>query len=141
MYTHAQFVIDTLQLDLDCIFDEHGEYIDDRDKYQNIESANIVLFRSKVHPIKIGDNFLRDCENLTSIDLSPLSNVTLIGHNFLRNCKNLTSIDLSPFSNVTSISSYFLSSCENLTSIDLSPFSNVTSIGGSFLSGDRKSVV
>jgi len=51
MYTHDQFVTDTLQLDLDCIFDEHGEYIDNYVKYQNIKSSNIVLFRSKVHPI------------------------------------------------------------------------------------------
>jgi len=89
MTTHDQIVNGTLQLDLDCIFDEHGEYIDNYVKYQNIESSNIVLFRSKVRPIKIGHAFLNDCENLTTIDLSHLSNVTSIGYNFLKNCSNL----------------------------------------------------
>ena len=82
----------------------------------------------------IGNNFIRFCSNLTSVDLSPLSNVTSIGIYFLADCRSLPSVDLSPLSNVTSIGIYFLSYCTSLPSVDLSPLSNLTSIGYSFLS-------
>ena len=78
---------------------------------------------------------LGNCSNLTIIDLSPLSNITSIDRHFLRGCSNLTTINLSQLSNVTSIGNYFLSDCSNLTTIDLSPLSNVTFIGYSFLCG------
>jgi len=101
MSTHNQIINDALQLDLDCIFTENGEYIDHYNKYTNIESINIALFRSKTHPIKIGNGFLRDCSNLESIDLSHFSNVTSIGNSFLRDCSKLESINLPPFTNVS----------------------------------------
>ena len=81
---------------------------------------------------KIGDYFMYWGTDLTSIDLSGLSNVTSIGSNFLRNCP-ITSIDLSALTKVTSIGDYFLSSCTGLKSIDLSGLSNVTSIDKEFL--------
>lgn len=82
---------------------------------------------------KIGDSFLNGCNNLQSIDLSPLSNITSIGDYFLYICKALTKIDLSPLSQVTSIGNNFLSNCQNLVSIDLSGLSQLTSIGNKFL--------
>ena len=122
-----------LFLDLDSIFDPNGEYIDDYEKYQNIKSIKITLFRSQKHPIKIGNFFLYNCTNLTTIDLSPLSNVISIGNGFLSWCTNLTTLDLSFLSNVTSIGSHFLYNCKNLTTIELSFLSNVTSIDSHFL--------
>jgi len=38
MSAHDQILNDALQLDLDCIFNENGEYIDDRTKYKNIKA-------------------------------------------------------------------------------------------------------
>ena len=134
MHNHYETIDGMLFLDLDSIFDQNGKYIDDHEKYKKLKSIKIILFRTQTHPIKIGNGFLSRCSNLTSIDLSPLSNVTSTGNRFLSNCSNLTSIDLSPLSNVTSIRNGFLNGCSKLESIDLSPLSNVTSIGDWFLS-------
>jgi hypothetical protein len=81
----------------------------------------------------IGNKFLYNCENLTSINLSPLSNIESIGNDFLFYCHNLTSINLSPLSNIKSIGDYFLSRCFRLENIDLSSLSNIKSIGNNFL--------
>ncbi|MBQ0098892.1 MAG: leucine-rich repeat domain-containing protein [Oscillospiraceae bacterium] len=80
-------------------------------------------------------SFLEDC-GLTSLDLTPLSNITSVGNNFLSGCK-LTSLDLTPLSNITSVGNNFLQACK-LTSIDLSPLSNVTNIGNGFLRSSTK---
>jgi hypothetical protein len=79
------------------------------------------------------DHFLSGCEKLKNINLSPLTNVKTIGDAFLRKCNSLTNIDLSPLKNVTSIENEFLYDCRSLTSIDLSPLKNITIIGNSFL--------
>ena len=133
MHSHYKTIDGVLFLDLDSIFDPNGEDIDDYNKYQKLESIKITLFRTQTHPIKIGKSFLSWCENLTTIDLSPLFNVTSIGNEFLSCCSKLTTIDLSHLSNVTSIGNYFLWNCPNLTTINLSPLLNVTSIDHDFL--------
>jgi len=125
-----------IELDLDNIFNKNG-YINpkDKSKYQkNNNVKSIKLIRTKNTPIKIGDCFLEKCSNLTTIDLSHLSQVTRIGDWFLYNCSSLTTIDLSPLSQVTQIGMFFLSGCSNLTTIDLSHLSQVTQIGHWFLS-------
>jgi hypothetical protein len=124
-----------IELNLDNIFNENG-YIES--EFETIYKDNhnvraIKLIRTKTTTIKIGDFFLYDCENLTTIDLSALSQITQIGNFFLAKCSNLTIIDLSPLSRVTQIGNYFLSYCKNLTTIDLSPLSQVTKIGNRFL--------
>jgi hypothetical protein len=89
----------------------------------------------------IPDDFLEECSNLTSIDLSGLSNVTTIGDNFLGGSYDLTSIDLSPLSQVTAVGEWFLTSCPSLTRLDLSVMSGLIppvspgsyAIGGYFL--------
>jgi hypothetical protein len=81
----------------------------------------------------IGFNFLYGCTGLTEINLSKLSNITSIGYNFLYGCTGLKTIDLSKLSNITSIGGSFLSECKGLTEINLSKLSNVTSIDNSFL--------
>ena len=83
---------------------------------------------------KIGNQFLYNCKNLTKIDLSPLSKIEEIGYYFLSSCSHLTTIDLSPLSNVKKIGYHFLSSCSNLTTIDLSPLKDLEEIGNHFLS-------
>ena len=124
-----------IELNLDNIFNENG-YIDSNDEHyykcnENVKS--IKLIRTKDTAITIGIGFLSNCKNLTSIDLSPLSNITQIGDWFLSGCRNLTTIDLSPLLNVTQIGKYFLYRCSNLTTINLSHLSNVTQIGEFFL--------
>lgn len=122
---------EVIYLDLDQLFDESGmyEYVCRGNMYVKC----VVLFRTKYHPIKIGNNFLSYCINLTHVNLSSLTNVTNIGICFLTCCEKLISIDLSPLSSVTHIGDYFLCKCTNLTSIDLSPLSKVTYFGHYFL--------
>ena len=57
------------------------------------------------------------CENLITIDLPPT--ITSIGYNFMMNCKNITTIDLSGLSNLTSIGKAFMKHCNNLTQIKI----------------------
>jgi hypothetical protein len=76
--------------------------------------------------------FLGDNTSLTSIDLSPLSNVTAIGDYFLGDDQSgITTVDLSPLVNLESTPGWFLAWCENLVSVVLPP--NVKIIGPSFL--------
>ncbi len=81
----------------------------------------------------IGDGFLLGCTGLTSLDLSPLRNVTTIGLALLEGSTGLKSLDLSGLRNVTTIGNEFLLGCTGLTSLDLSPLRNVTTIGYRFL--------
>ena len=81
----------------------------------------------------IGDNFLRNCSQITSLDLSCLGSVTSIGNYFLFKCTEITCLDLSGLSSVTSIGNDFLCECSQITSLDLSGLSSVTSIGYNFL--------
>jgi hypothetical protein len=85
----------------------------------------------------IKDKFFSDCNELIDIDLSGLSNVTLIENGFLLECLNLTNINISQFKNVTKIGDWFLAGCRRLNNIDLSVFSNVKQIGKGFLAGCR----
>ena len=118
-----------IYLDLDKIFNETY----DETKYRNnICVKNIILFRTKTTSIKIGNKFLQNCTSLTTIDLSPLQNVTSIGYDFLANCTSLTTIDLLPLQKITFVGDYFLANCRSLTSIDLS-LQNITSIGNQII--------
>ena len=83
----------------------------------------------------IARSFLALCAGLRTLDLSPLSNVKSIDSRFLKGCTGLTTLDVSPLSQVTSIRDHFLSCCTGLTTLDLSPLSQVTSIGDHFLYG------
>ena len=82
--------------------------------------------------MQVGQGFLENCERLTTLDLSPFSNVTQVGAGFLKACSSLTTLDLSPLSNVTQIrlffgSAHFAMNCTSLTSIYLSGCSSVVS--------------
>lgn len=92
----------------------------------------------------INDYFLGSTK-ITSLDLSPLKNVTKIGKKFL-SCCNLSSVNLSGLSKIKEIKNNFLSVSyydkyidmtfemnNTLESIDLSPLSNVTCIGNNFI--------
>ncbi|GGG38070.1 surface protein [Lactobacillus apis] len=81
-------------------------------------------------------SMFRDCEDLTSLDLSSLNtaNVDNMAYMF-DECTSLTSISLSDFNtaNVTNMA-YMFSGCSSLTSINLSSFNtaNVTSMAYMF---------
>jgi len=62
-------------------------------------------------------SFLDGCTGLTTVDLSPLSNVTSIGASFLDGCTGLTSVDLSPLSNVTAVNYGLMTNCSDLRMI------------------------
>jgi hypothetical protein len=103
----------------------------------NCKIKDVLITSIDLSPLSniesIGNNFLTYC-HLENIDLSPLSNIKSIGNNFLTNCSGLKKIDLSPLSNIKSIGNKFLSSCEGMEKIDLSPLLNIESIENEFLS-------
>ena len=85
--------------------------------------------------VAVPEDFLMKCTGLTTLDLSPLSQVTVVQGSFLEGCIGLTSLDLSPLSQVTEVRGSFLRGCTGLTSLDLSPLSQVTEVQESFLEG------
>lgn len=82
---------------------------------------------------KIGDNFLKDCDELIDLDLVGLNNVTEIKDNFLMDCGKL--INLALMSNVNKIGNNFIVECHELEKLDLEGLRNVTELGDYFLSG------
>ncbi|QOL20221.1 leucine-rich repeat domain-containing protein [Candidatus Bodocaedibacter vickermanii] len=69
--------------------------------------------------------------HITHVTVSD-STTTSIGDNFLRNNTNLTSINLGKLTAVTSIGTGFFDGCTALTSADLSALIAITSIGSGF---------
>ena len=124
--------------------------IDVDDKYFDtiIELFKLIKLIKKQNEYTYSSNdfeFVRKLENLThlnsniknikitSIDLTPLSNLTTIGNSFMFNCYSLKSIDLTPLSNLSTIGNSFMHNCNNLKNIDLSRLSKLTTIGNSFM--------
>ena len=87
---------------------------------------------------EVQGSFLEGCTGLTTLDLSPLSQLTEVQEAFLRGCTGLTTLDLSPLSQVTEVQWSFLWGCTGLTTVDLSPLSQVTEVQVSFLEGCRR---
>ena len=105
-------------------------------------------------------DFLGYCTNLKSVDLSGLSEITLInGHflfnsaittldlskltkiqeikdSFLNSCRSLAELKLPTSCPVTTIGKYFLEYCSSLKSLNLSGFTSLSSIDQEFLYGD-----
>ena len=79
--------------------------------------------------------FLKGCTGLTSLDLSPLSQVSAVQMSFLAGCTGLITLNLSPLSQVEVIQGYFLEGCTGLAALDLSPLSQVTTVRMCFLQG------
>ncbi|RKZ30679.1 hypothetical protein DRQ33_07685, partial [bacterium] len=77
-------------------------------------------------------NLKLDNNNLTSIDLAPLASCTNLQRLYLYN-NQLTSIDLAPISSCTNLQKLYLGG-NDLTSIDLSPLSSCTNLQGLYLS-------
>eukprot|EP00658_Telonema_sp_P-2_P003066 TRINITY_DN11126_c0_g1_i3.p1 TRINITY_DN11126_c0_g1~~TRINITY_DN11126_c0_g1_i3.p1 ORF type:complete len:325 (+),score=60.53 TRINITY_DN11126_c0_g1_i3:3-977(+) len=71
---------------------------------------------------------------LTRIHMDAFINVTTIGDDFMRGCGTLQSMDLTFASKVVSVGSGFMTGCGAIKSIDLSPLGCVTSVGNGFLS-------
>jgi hypothetical protein len=98
------------------------------------EIRRLIVTTTSEGPLKIANNFLSDCTGLTSLDLSPLKNVTTIGDGFLSHCSGLTSLDLSSLSEVTRIGPSFLAYCSGLRTIKgFSHWKNISIIRGDFL--------
>lgn len=83
---------------------------------------DVVFGDSYLEITNLGNSFMVNCTNLTSIDLTGLSGITSIGSGFMNRCTNLTSIDLTPLNKITSISPSFLYLCTSISSIDISIF-------------------
>ena len=87
----------------------------------------------------IGNWFISNCSNLTSVDLSGLSGATSVGDHFMRLDTVLTAVDLSPLSNLTSIGTFFLDSLYACKTFDLSFLTNLnsTTLPDNFMSGEQ----
>lgn len=124
-------------IDLDDIFCENG-YKKKTNIHFDLYWCNdyvktIRCVRTKNTPIKIDSDFLSYCANLTTVDMSGLSNVTHIARSFLMSCPNLTFVNISGMSNLIEISNYFLNDNKSLTFVNLSGLSSITTIGEMFL--------
>ena len=93
----------------------------------------IVLNGSRMTMMGVGGSFLIGCTLLKAIDLTPLSNVTVIQNAFMKGCSSLTALDLTPLFNVAEIKGSFLEGCRSLVSLDMSPLIRLRLIGPSFL--------
>jgi hypothetical protein len=65
----------------------------------------------------IGDCFFGNCTNLTTVDLTPLTNVTSIGNYFFLGCTGLTSANLSGLTSLQTIDGYFFFNTPNLLTL------------------------
>jgi hypothetical protein len=92
---------------------------------RNIEK--IFFFDLTNTLIKIGNNFMSECYELTSIELP--QNITQIGVNFMSDCGELISIELPQ--NITQIGDNFMRDCHKIKSIKLPQ--NITQIGEKFM--------
>jgi hypothetical protein len=71
--------------------------------------GNIILKLNGNHnEIKIGNDFLADCERLENVDFGVLRKVKSIGDFFLAGCVLLEKVDLSGLYEVKSIGNFFL---------------------------------
>ena len=124
--------LDTPTFSVDgCLFINKGLLPSDAERISFRHSTCNSTVTSQV--TAIGDWFLYNCSQITSLDLSGFSSVTSIGNYFLSCCTQITSLDLSGLNSVTSIGDYFLYYCSQITSLDLSSLGSVTSIGNDFL--------
>ncbi len=106
---------------------------------------NVLRDARHVHSVKccdtmahvrtVGDDFLRGCSELLSLDITTLSNVTVLGAFFVADCPRLAALDLAPFANVTKLASGFLCGCAGLAGLNLSPLSRLTHVPSYFLCG------
>lgn len=89
-------------------------------------------------PLKTGGDITIDSDNVTHVTISTCSTdntSTFVPNNFLRNCVNLTSVDLKGLSTVHgNVWPYFLAGCTSLKNVDLSPLGGVNNIGDHFMS-------
>ena len=100
-------------------------------KYQ-IVVALLPDFAADGTPVKaLGDNSLRDCNSLVSVDLP--SSLQTIGYRALYNCVNLTHLTLPD--SVSSIAKEAVSHCNNLSSVYLP--SSLKYIGDSAFREDK----
>ena len=100
--------------------------------------ANVLHVTVYSNHGSIPSGFLRGCNCMTSLDLTPLLSCPfprVIGSSFLSGCSGIKTIDLTPLSQLKVLSSFFLSGCTGLESLDLTPLGNVETIHHSFLSG------
>ena len=81
----------------------------------------------------VNQHFLNGCTGLTTIDLSPLLQVTVVQDSFLEGCTGLSTLDLSPLLRVTEVQGFFLKGCTGLSTLDLSPLSHLKEVSYGFL--------
>ena len=98
-------------------------------------SVPTLVYLPGMQETGLTNNFLRNFNALTNVDLSGFSDVTTIGTYFLSDSYALKNVDLTPLSKLKSVGGYFMRNCISLTSIDLTPLSDVQIINNYFLSG------
>ena len=101
--------------------------------FRGLKTVNLTPFTGRISGT-LPEWFLNDCAGLKSLDLSPLSLITVISEGFLSGCTGLTSLDFTPMCNVTALPEWFLEGLTGLTAINFSGFKNgVTELPIGFL--------
>ena len=94
--------------------------------FKGCEKLTTVTLPSSV--TTIGDDVFRDCNSLTSINLSNCKGLESIGNGAFYQCRSLTSIDLSDCANLKIIGDYAFYNCLGLTEINLNGCTSLQSI-------------
>ena len=105
--------------------------------YSMVESHRLqhITMDSFINVTTIGNNFMRDCAALQSMDLAFASKVVSVGSSFMTGCSAIKSIDLSPLGRVISVGNDFMATCSGLCSVaGLETWTSLSSAGSGFLS-------
>jgi DNA polymerase III delta prime subunit len=92
-----------------------------KELYDSGYSANdiILTFMKYIENKDMENDFMIECENLETINLSGLSALESISDSFMNYCKSLETIDLTGLSKLVSVSSNFMINCDNLNQIKI----------------------
>ena len=105
--------------------------------YQHKKITSLSLKNCDSTKTTINDSFLRDCENLASLDLTGLGEIITIKSYFLMNCNAITSLNVNfdKFIKLETIESSFLANCKKFTEVDMSMMTSLKTMGSNFLQG------
>eukprot|EP01060_Flectonema_neradi_P004767 TRINITY_DN13114_c0_g1_i1.p1 TRINITY_DN13114_c0_g1~~TRINITY_DN13114_c0_g1_i1.p1 ORF type:complete len:255 (+),score=46.53 TRINITY_DN13114_c0_g1_i1:111-875(+) len=124
---------------LTCIIDASTMVVDrclKTGEYLLPYTVKKVAFTNCEDISEIGNDFLRGCDGMLTVDMTQLKSVTTIGGGFLCRCNSVTTLDLKPLGNVTTIGWGFLWGCSSLTSIELMHLKRLVQVESYLFLGD-----
>lgn len=92
-----------------------------------------VSYKGMTSVIKIGDNWMRSCDNLNDPNFTGLSALTTVGSDWMNNCKSLTTLNFEPLSALISVGKYWLQYCTTLVAPNFHGLKSLTTVGDSWM--------